>query len=731
MSNITILKEELPIPYVCYDYCGYIPLFSYDDTFKEFYICECFKPTFYAIFEMGLIKELPDLLKEFFIKHHVNSYEDAINKLPFKPHICHECNKKTPKKVWSSVYFPRFDYNKEYRDLYSNIKKQVWPYYQKKFVAYGKPPLFLKKHDTLCPSKLWNIFVRECGIPTYDLFDIESNENIKELRKTSLSFVKKYPADDMMKIVNEYIGKEVIYSFGNTISKYKGETQLGFILREIFPEKTIITHYTPTFLDGLELDFFIPDLNLAFEYQGQQHYKPIGHWGGGNKLLIQQEHDERKKKLAKRKNINIIEISYDDHLTKEFIFKKIKNIINLDNKDICHYNISNKNVISKTKSSFTKQEKIDFPQLSHKDKELAKIYTNFDFDKAIELIENGANPNTLFFSEEQILPKDINAFYGANLFLLSCAYIRDWEKWKKFTFVFKKANGNIFKKDISNHNAIHYALKNEKISHKILEYLLDNHMYPDLSLWGCVWYNESEVREVLANYLIKNINSLSSLDIYLIIRHFINDYELFASVCKSVTDFEIRKNLLKSLMSLGSIDSIKKNKEYIMKNKELITKEIYMSISRGDNELENKIIFLNSIAPLKQEETGEVFLYFIRCGDIDEDTLKFMLSLNWNFSAIDKEGKNALIHIYEHPGYRAKTLAQILIEKYKLNVNLQDNDGKTAAMYAAKRGCLHHIIKYVDLNIKDNKGRTLQDYCTPKTLLQLNEYIKSKHDKLK
>ena len=733
MSNITIKKEELPIPYVCYDYCGYIPLFSYDDTFKEFYICECFKPTFYAIFEMGLIKELPDLLKEFFIKHHVNSYEDAINKLPFKPHICHECNKKTPQKVWSHNISSGLGWG-QYKDSYANIKKQVWPYYQKRMVAYGKPPQFLKTHYNLCPSKLWNIFLKECGIPCYDLHEILSNENIRNLKRTSISFVDQSSANSMLNIANDYIGLELNKAFGNTLVRHKHEAELGYILREIFPEKTIITHYSPAFLDNLELDFFIPDLKLAFEYQGEQHYKIVDHFGGKNKLLIQQEHDERKKKLAKRANINLIEISYDDPLTKDFVYNKIKTIPSLVNNDNHFHHVLYKNISNK-KLSYIQQEKIEFPQLYNKDKELVKIYSNFDFDKAIKLIENGANANVLFFTEEQILPKDINAFYGANLFLLSCAYMSDFKKWENFANTFIKNNGNIFKEDISKNNAIHYALKNKKLSHKILEQLLEYNLYLDWAyivnrgLWGNI-PNLDNILGILTNYLIKHRNYVSNLEVKFLMRLIVNHkrQDLFTLMSKHIINSEIKKVLFSSLFSEGSIDFIKNNKEYIIENKELITKEIYISIPRWGNELKDKLIFLNSIAPLKQEETGEVFLYFIRCGEIDEDILQFMVSLNWNFSAIDKEGKNALIHIYEKPQRNANILAKILIEKYNLDVNSPDiTTGKTAAMYAAKSGWrfLQNIIKYADLDIKDKRKRTLKDFCNSDTLKNLNDYMKS------
>lgn len=52
----------------------------------------------------------------------------------------------------------------------------------------------------------------------------------------------------------------------------------------------------------MELDVYIEALNLAFEYQGQQHYYPI-HWIGKS-LKHQQSRDQEKKVACKKVSIH-------------------------------------------------------------------------------------------------------------------------------------------------------------------------------------------------------------------------------------------------------------------------------------------------------------------------------------------------------------------------------------------------------------------------------------------
>ena len=68
----------------------------------------------------------------------------------------------------------------------------------------------------------------------------------------------------------------------------------------------------PDWLEKLELDGFCRELNLAFEYQGIQHYKyqPFFHRNGIEDFHIQQEHDERKLRLSLERGVKIIFIPY-------------------------------------------------------------------------------------------------------------------------------------------------------------------------------------------------------------------------------------------------------------------------------------------------------------------------------------------------------------------------------------------------------------------------------------
>jgi len=60
----------------------------------------------------------------------------------------------------------------------------------------------------------------------------------------------------------------------------------------------------------LELDGYNDQLKIAFEYNGEQHYKAIPYFGGTEKLINQQEKDSIKLKYCEENGINLIVIPY-------------------------------------------------------------------------------------------------------------------------------------------------------------------------------------------------------------------------------------------------------------------------------------------------------------------------------------------------------------------------------------------------------------------------------------
>lgn len=60
----------------------------------------------------------------------------------------------------------------------------------------------------------------------------------------------------------------------------------------------------------LSYDFYLPKYNTLIEYQGEQHYKPVEHFGGIKQYELQKEIDDIKRKYAIEKGIRLIEIPY-------------------------------------------------------------------------------------------------------------------------------------------------------------------------------------------------------------------------------------------------------------------------------------------------------------------------------------------------------------------------------------------------------------------------------------
>ncbi len=78
----------------------------------------------------------------------------------------------------------------------------------------------------------------------------------------------------------------------------------------------------------LPFDFYIDNYKgkkYCIEYQGLQHYEPIEHFGGKDKLLAVQNNDRIKKEYCEKHGINLIVISHKE--SKDEIKKELLDIL--------------------------------------------------------------------------------------------------------------------------------------------------------------------------------------------------------------------------------------------------------------------------------------------------------------------------------------------------------------------------------------------------------------------
>lgn len=88
-----------------------------------------------------------------------------------------------------------------------------------------------------------------------------------------------------------------------------------------------------SWLNGYELDGYCEELSLAFEYDGEPHYKYIPtlfHKKGFHMLILQQIKDFIKTRICKNLNIRLIRIPYFVNDKEKFIEKKLKNFLLYD-----------------------------------------------------------------------------------------------------------------------------------------------------------------------------------------------------------------------------------------------------------------------------------------------------------------------------------------------------------------------------------------------------------------
>ena len=149
------------------------------------------------------------------------------------------------------------------------------------------------------------------------VFYLPDIENIKHI-------VSQYSVGIENNSNNEYNQKtydNLLLNLDDKNVKWKSELSMYKLLKNYFPDA--IYQYRFKELGQQSLDVFIPSKNIAFEYQGQQHYQPIEIFGGKEHFEKQQQNDANKKRICEENNIILIEWKYNENINKIILDKKL------------------------------------------------------------------------------------------------------------------------------------------------------------------------------------------------------------------------------------------------------------------------------------------------------------------------------------------------------------------------------------------------------------------------
>ena len=74
------------------------------------------------------------------------------------------------------------------------------------------------------------------------------------------------------------------------------------------------------YINRLNFDFYLPDINTCLEFDGLQHFEPVKEFGGEKEFYLILKRDECKNKWCTENKVNLIRIRYDE-------FDKISEIL--------------------------------------------------------------------------------------------------------------------------------------------------------------------------------------------------------------------------------------------------------------------------------------------------------------------------------------------------------------------------------------------------------------------
>lgn len=173
---------------------------------------------------------------------------------------------------------------------------------------------------------------------------------IAQVQVEAYTFFFGFPLSDYRSTQNGYIptiDSRVLYEINkwrinaeNKVRRVHGlplrgslisETLLYEIVKQILVGIEVVRQneawkYIP-WLRPQHVDIFVPRLNLAIEYQGEQHFRPVKHFGGEEGFQEIVKRDQRKRELLEKHNITLIYVMPEDTLSPEAIRRLLEPIL--------------------------------------------------------------------------------------------------------------------------------------------------------------------------------------------------------------------------------------------------------------------------------------------------------------------------------------------------------------------------------------------------------------------
>lgn len=193
--------------------------------------------------------------------------------------------------------------NIEFRDYLTDYNILKHSYYKE---------IILKLKNKYCVDDFGLILIMLAKYGEDVVFDLNERCRINESKK--LKFDELY--------------KELLIKSNYKNNKWKSEYNLYLLIKTYFNDA--IFQYKFKELGNQSIDIFVPSLNIAFEYQGEQHYVPGIFGKNENDFEHSKYLDERKRIICKNCNIHLIEWHFETKINKielDYALYEIKELL--------------------------------------------------------------------------------------------------------------------------------------------------------------------------------------------------------------------------------------------------------------------------------------------------------------------------------------------------------------------------------------------------------------------